>query len=70
MKIKGSIVKVALGMGFWGIVDDAGNEWRPISMPEQLKKEGKKVQVYAERVEDAPSIFMWGTPIKITQFET
>ncbi len=70
MKIKGKITKVDLGMGFWGIIDDSGNEWRPIAMPEQLKKEGKYVVVHAKKVADAPSVFMWGTPIRITQFET
>lgn len=70
MKIKGKVVRVELGTGFWGIEGDDGQEWRPISMPAQLKYVGKSIIVLAEKVEDAPSIFMWGTPIKITQFET
>ena len=70
MKIIGKVIKVELGMGFWGIESEDGQEYRPILMSEQLKKEGKKVVIHAVKVEDAPSIFMWGTPIEITQFET
>ena len=70
MRITGKVVKVELGMGFWGIEGDDGQEYRPVLMPEQLKIVGEKIVIHAIKVEDAPSIFMWGTPIEITQFET
>lgn len=70
MKIKGKAVYQNLGPGFWGIIGDDGSEWRPVHMPEQLKHEGKAIEVTALPVEEEVSIFMWGSPIRITTFET
>lgn len=69
-KISGKVVYQKLEMGFWGIVDDQGREWRPVQMPEQLKQEGKRVTVTLKEVDEAASFIMWGTPVKILSFET
>ncbi|HHB78721.1 MAG TPA: hypothetical protein ENK85_05775 [Saprospiraceae bacterium] len=68
--ITGTVEKVAIGVGFWGIVDQNGNNYRPINMPAQLKYPGKTITVVAQKVEEGASIFMWGTPIKIISFTT
>ncbi len=68
-KITGKVVYQNIGTGFWGIVDDKGREWLPLNMPEQLKHDGERVAVTVKEVEEA-SIFMWGTPVKITSFHT
>ncbi|MBK8564726.1 MAG: hypothetical protein IPN76_15680 [Saprospiraceae bacterium] len=68
-RILGTVKYLNLGTGFWGIVDEKGNEWRPINMPEQLKKEGKQVTITAHEV-DEMSVFMWGTPVEIVRFQT
>jgi len=70
MTITGKVVHQNIGMGCWGIVADNGKEYRPVNMPEQLKTEGAKVTVSASTVKESVSMFMWGTPIKITSFET
>lgn len=70
MKIKGKVVYQNLGLGFWGIEDAKGNQWRPVNMPDQLKHEGKEVEIKAQKVKEDMSIFMWGTPIKVVSFET
>ena len=67
--ITGTITHVPLATGTWGIVDNQGNEWLPINMPEQLKKEGKKVTLTIKEA-DAMSVFMWGTPVRILSFHT
>ncbi len=69
-KIKGQVVYKHLGPGFWGIVSNNGKEYRPVNMPEQLKHEGKEVEVSITEVEEDASIFMWGIPVKITGFST
>lgn len=69
MKIKGTVVRVNLEGGFWGIVDDAGKQWLPINMPEQLKVDGASVEVTAQEV-DVMSMFSWGTTIEIRSFHT
>ncbi len=68
-KITGKVTHVSLATGFWGVVDQQGNEWRPVNMPEQLKKEGKQVTLTVQKV-DEMSIFMWGTPVRILSFHT
>jgi len=70
MKITGKVVYQNIGMGCWGIVADNGKEYRPVNMPEQLKTKGAKVTVRASSVKEEVSMFMWGTPVKITSFET
>jgi hypothetical protein len=67
--ITGKVTHVPLATGFWGIIDNKGNEWRPVNMPEQLKSEGKQVTVTVKEV-DEMSIFMWGTPVRILSFHT
>ncbi len=67
--IHGTVSFQHLGTGFWGIIDENGKEWRPVNMPEQLKKAGKSVTVTVKEV-DEMSIFMWGTPVEIVKFNT
>ena len=70
ISITGKVVYQNLGTGFWGIEDKAGNQWRPVNMPEQLKYEGKEVTVIAKEIEEDMSIFMWGTPVTVVSFST
>lgn len=69
MKIKGKVVHKSLATGFWGIVGDDGTEWRPVDMPNDLQTEGIRVELQAEEVEEGFSIFMWGKPIKIKNYQ-
>ncbi len=68
--IKGVIKYIELGPGFFGIVTEDGTELMPINLPEQLKYEGRKVEVTATDVPDGASVFMWGKVVKITGFKT
>ncbi len=68
IEIKGKVVFQDIGMGFWGIVD-GDNQWRPVNMPEELKKEGLEVKLSAEQVCEDVSIFMWGKPVRINSRE-
>lgn len=68
-KISGTVTFQRLGTGFWGIIDDQGNEWRPVNLPEQLKMEGKKVTLTVKETDDL-SVFMWGTAVEVTGFNT
>lgn len=69
MEIKGKVVYQNVATGFWGIVDNNNGKWRVTNMPSQLQKEGLQVTVTAEKVEESFSIFMWGKPIKIMNYE-
>ncbi len=63
--IKGKVVFENIGTGVWGVVDKDGNEWRPVNMPEKLKKKGLSVDLAVEDAGEDVSIFMWGKPVKI-----
>ena len=67
--IKGKVTYQNLEGGFWGIIDERGTQWQPVQMPEQLKIDGKEVNlvVQEERVE---TIAMWGIPVRILSFHT
>ena len=69
LKITGTAAYQNLGTGFWGIIGDDGSEYLPINMPAQLKMKKAKVTVTAQEAE-VMTMFMWGTPIKITSFTT
>ncbi len=68
-RITGTVKWQSLEMGFWSIIDEKGNEWLPVNMPEQLKKEGRKVTVTLREV-DVMNPFMWGTPVVLESFPT
>ncbi len=70
MKIKGTVRHVDLGTGFWGIESFDGDKYMPVNMPEQLKTEGRHVEVNAEAVDEMAGLHQWGRIVKITSFET
>lgn len=69
MTIFGKVKKINLSGGFWGIVDVENNNWLPTNLPEELQKEGVGLKIKAKKDEDYFSIYMWGTPIEILEFE-
>ncbi|MCP3931596.1 MAG: LexA family transcriptional regulator, partial [Bacteroidetes bacterium] len=50
--IEGKVIYQNLGAGFWGIIDTDANKRRPVNMPDSLKKEGKKVNLVVEGIEE------------------
>lgn len=70
VKIKGTVSYQNLGPGFWGVIGKGGEKWRPVNMPEQLKQEGAEVELKINTLKDQNSLFMWGTAVKITGFQT
>ncbi len=70
IKITGEVQFINLATGFWAIVTDRGEKYRPIHMPDQLKIDGKKITCRVKPIAEEFSIMMWGTPVKIVMFET
>lgn len=56
--------------GFWGLIDDNGQQFLPINMPEQLKVVDKQVRVGGYIREDIAGIHMWGQYFEIQSFTT
>lgn len=67
---KGIVKFVDIGPGFFGIVTSKGEELLPLNLPEQLKYEGKEIEVLATDATDNMSMFMWGKAVKIIGFKT
>lgn len=63
-RITGTIVHKDIGMGFWGIEGDDGEQYLPLEMPAELQNEGLRVQVDIVR-QDGASVMMWGTPVRL-----
>ena len=70
IKIRGKAQYQNIEMGFWGIISEDGQKYRPINMPEQLKIEGADIRCVAKVVDYDVDIFMWGVPVDIISFET
>lgn len=67
-RVLGKVIYHDFSGGFWGIVSDKGVEYRPLNFPIQLKKEGVRVDIVVEDMNDEISMFMWGQPVKIISF--
>lgn len=65
LKIKGTVQYQNIGTGFWGIIGEGGEKWRPTNMPEDMKEEGKKVALEAKEAKEQFSVFMWGTAVEL-----
>ena len=70
MKIKGTIKHIKLETEFWGIESEDGKKYIPVNMPEQLKSDGRKIEVEADPVKNMSGLNMWGDYVKVTSFET
>ncbi len=67
--IKGTVKYQKLALGFWGIVDENDEKWRPVDMPKELQKEGLELSATVEETEEQVSIFMWGKSVKIKEYK-
>jgi hypothetical protein len=64
--IVGTIHRVNLEGGFWGLLSDDGRKYDPTgSLPRAARQEGVRVSVVAMRRTGVSSIRMWGTMIDI-----
>jgi hypothetical protein len=67
--VRGTVTYVTLEGGFWGILGDDGQRYRPVSgLPPQWQKEGKKGVFTVQEVSDI-SIFMWGQAVRVLKAE-
>jgi len=65
IEFDGTIKYIELEGGFYGIVDNNGNRYYPINLPEEYKIDGLNVHVKARIRRDIASIHMWGITIEI-----
>jgi hypothetical protein len=57
--------------GFWGMVDEPGNEWLPVNLPDSWTiQKDIKVLVSFKILKDVVSFVNWGIPVEITDIRT
>jgi hypothetical protein len=65
----GTVQYINLEGGFYGIIDEDGNKYDPVNLPDEFKQDGLRVKFSAKILKDQMSIHMWGTLIEITEIE-
>ena len=68
--INGTIKYLKFEGGFYGIIGDDGNHYKPIKLAEEFKKDGLKVRIEARERKGIISIHMWGKNVEILKIET
>ncbi|MCQ1538879.1 DUF333 domain-containing protein [Methanocalculus taiwanensis] len=63
----GTIHYFDLEGGFYGIVSDTGEQYLPVNLAEELKVDGTAVTFTGVPEDDSVTMYMWGTPIRITE---
>jgi hypothetical protein len=67
--VKGTVSYQDIGPGFWAIIDENGRKWRPVKMPQALRKAGTSGTFEIQEVVEEMSVFMWGSPVKVISYE-
>jgi hypothetical protein len=67
--IIGTIRRVRFEGEFWGIVDDRGNRFDPINLPDRFKQDGLRVQFNMKELRDKLSFNLWGALVRIIEIK-
>lgn len=65
----GTVQYIGLEGGFYGIVDDDGNKYDPVNLPDEYKEDGLQVKFSFKVLTDTASTHMWGTLIELTDIQ-
>lgn len=65
---KGTVKYLSFEGGFYGIVGDDGKDYDPISMPQEFKVDGLRVQ-FTANLTDCVSFHMWGYVVELFSIE-
>jgi hypothetical protein len=70
LQLSGTATFIDLNGGFWGIISDDGQRYRPVDgLPVAFQQEGLALRVKAKPVSGF-SIFMWGKDIALLDVQT
>lgn len=70
MKITGTVVYQDLEGGFWGIIGDDNQQYRPVDeLPASVQIDGRRVEVDLEPA-NVVSITMWGRNVHIHEIKS
>lgn len=68
VKARGTVSRIELEGGFWGIVSDGGEKYDPRNLPKEFQEDGLRVRFEGHLVGDV-SFHMWGQGLSITKIE-
>ena len=55
--------------GFYGIIDDNGEKYDPINLPDEFKQDGIQVKYKLKIIENQMNTHMWGTIVEIIEIK-
>ncbi|MFQ5952767.1 MAG: hypothetical protein ACE5JK_05105 [Candidatus Omnitrophota bacterium] len=67
IEITGTVRRIHLEGGFWGITVEDGRKFDPVNMPERFKKDGLKVFVKMRPRDELAGAHMWGHMVEIVE---
>ncbi|HHC73315.1 MAG TPA: hypothetical protein ENK54_10495 [Thiotrichales bacterium] len=67
LEIRGTLKRIPLEGGFWGIVADDGARYRPGDLPAELMRDGLRVEGRVQPLHGMVGIQMWGIPVKVIE---
>ncbi len=59
-----TVKHIDLEGGFWGLLDDKGEQYEPIDLPPGLRQDGLRARVSVS-FPDVMTGHMWGVPVEI-----
>jgi inhibitor of cysteine peptidase len=65
----GTVIRVDLEGGFYGILGDDGKKYEPLSLDARYQKDGLRIAFDAAAAKDAVTTRMWGTPVNLAFIE-
>ncbi len=69
IQIEGIVRYFQLEGGFYGIIGDDGEKYKPMNLEPQFEVDGLKVKVRARMVKGVAGIHMWGKPVEVLEIE-
>ncbi len=67
--IIGTIRRVRLQGEFWGIIDDRGNRFDPVNLPDRFKQDGLRVKFNMRELWDKSLFNLWGVLVRIIEIK-
>ena len=67
LDVEGTVTKIELSGGFYGVITDAGDKYLPINIQKDLTQGKRTITMSGYHKEDVVSFYMWGTYMYVTE---
>ena len=69
IQIEGIVRYLQFEGGFYGIIGDDGEKYKPMNLEPQFEVDELKVKVRARMLKGVTGIHMWGKPVEVLEIE-